>query len=772
MSGSSRVFGSRAKRLEDPALLRGKARFVDDIRLTGALHAAFLRSPFAHAAIRAIDASAALALPGVHAVLTMDDLKPHLVNQRLVVGMPSSAYKQDINRPALADGEVVHVGEPVAIVVADSRYLAEDAAVLVDVEYDPLPVVADARAALDAGAPTVHSSSPDNLVASFRVKFGDPDAAFAGAAHVFGESIKQHRGGSHSMECRGAAALYDENDDVLTLYSSTQAAHTARDIICDMLGRNENQVRIVTPDVGGGFGPKLVFYPEDVTVALAAILLKRPIRWAEDRREHFVATTQERDQFWDAEIAVDDDGKILGIRGSLVHDHGAYTARGVNLPYNSATTLPLAYMVPAYDMDVKLALTNKVPVTPVRGAGHPQGTFVMERLLDRVARELGIDRAEVRRRNLVPGDLMPYQKPMENRGGGAIVLDSGDYIACLDETLERAGYEGFRARQQAARGEGRFIGLGIANYVKGTGRGPFEAVTVRVGPSGKISVYSGAAAMGQSTQTMFAQIVAEQLGGDMDNIHVTTGDTRPISMGIGGSASRQAVTAGSSAHVAAEKVAAHMLEAAAEDLEIEGGEVRVRGVPDMKVTLAQVANAVAGTPGYALPGGIEPGMDATEAVVNDALTYANGTHAVEVEVDIETGRVDILRYIIVHDSGVLINPMIVDGQVIGGTAHGVGNTLYEWMGYDDDANPVTSTLAEYMLITAPEMPHIEIHHQISPTPQNPLGIKGVGECGVVPASAAIVSAIDDALAEYDIHFNHIPVTPSDIVGAVAAARKG
>ena len=774
---SGRVFGNREKRLEDPALLRGRGRFVDDLRLPGALHAAFLRSPFAHAAIRGIDAAAALALPGVHAVYTMDDLRPHLVNERLVVGMPSAAYKQDINRPALADGEVVHVGEPVAVVVAESRYLAEDAAALIEVDYDPLPVMADARTALEEGAPKAHSASPDNLVASFRVVFGDIDAAFAGAAHVFAESFRQHRGGSHSMECRGAAARYDTGDDLLTLWSSTQAAHTARDIICDMLGRDENGVRIVTPDVGGGFGPKLVFYPEDVVVSLAAILLQRPVTWAEDRREHFVGTTQERDQYWETEIAVDADGKILGIRGTLIHDHGAYTARGVNLPYNSATTLPLAYMVPAYDMDVKLALTNKVAVTPVRGAGHPQGTFVMERLLDRVARELGLDRAEVRRRNLVPGALMPYEKPMQNRSGGGIVLDSGDYIACLDETLERAGYAGFETRRAAARAEGRRIGIGIANYVKGTGRGPFEAVTVRIGPSGRISVYSGAAAMGQSTHTMFAQIVAEQLGGDMENVSVVTGDTRPISMGIGGSASRQAVTAGSSAHVAAIKVrekalkvAAHMLEASEEDLEIEGGVIRVRGVPDMKVTLSQVANAVAGTPGYALPGGIEPGMEATEHVVNDALTYANGTHAVEVEVDIETGRVSILRYVIVHDSGVLINPMIVDGQVIGGTAHGIGNTLYEWMGFDADANPVTSTLAEYMLVTAPEVPPIEIHHQISPTPQNPMGIKGVGECGVVPASAAIVSAIDDALSEYGIHFNHIPVTPSEIVGAVAAAQ--
>ena len=544
-----------------------------------------------------------------------------------------------------------------------------------------------------------------------------------------------------------------------------------------MTGHDENQLRVITPDVGGGFGPKLVVYQEDIVLTLATRMINRPIKWVEDRREHFVATTQERDQYWEAEIAVDSQGKILGIKSDVIHDHGAFTARGVNLPYNAAETIPLPYEVPAFSTHVRLALTNKVPVTPVRGAGHPQGVFVMERLMDRVASELGIERDEVRRRNLIPGDMMPYEKPLKTRGGMPVLLDSGDYPVCQQSALDKADWSGFRARQEKALSEGRYIGIGLANYVKGTGRGPFESVTVRIGPSGKIHVYTGGTAIGQGTRTMMAQIVGEKFGGDMENITVTAGDTGTISLGIGTSNSRLAVVAGSSAHVAAEKVrekalkvAAHMLEASEEDLEIENGAIHVRGVPELEVTLGQVAHAVAGTPGYALPGGIEPGMEATEHVVLDNLAFACGTAVVEVEVDIETGGVEVLKYVIAHDSGTIINPMIVDGQVQGGTAHGIGNTLFEWMGYDADANPVTTNFAEYLLVSATEMPDIDIIHHESPSPLNPLGVKGVGECGVVPAPSAIISAVEDALKPFQIHLTRAPLMPSDIIQAIAKAN--
>jgi carbon-monoxide dehydrogenase large subunit len=772
-----KVFGTRAKRLEDPTLLRGEANFIDDIRLPGMLQAAFVRSPFAHAAINGINTDAALAHPGVHAVFTMDDIRPHLINERLVVGMPSASYKQNRDRPALAYDEVTYVGEPVAVVIADNRYIAEDAATLVDVDYNPLPASADCRDAMAPGAPVAHRDAEHNLLAEFNMDYGDVAGAFANAAHTFSESLWIHRGGSHSIECRGCVASFDEFADQVTLWSSTQMPHSLRTTFTDMTGHNENQIRVITPDVGGGFGPKLVVYQEDIVLTLATRMINSPIKWAEDRREHFITTTQERDQYWEAEIAVDEEGLILGIKSAVIHDHGAFTARGVNLPYNAAETIPLPYEVPAFSTHVRLALTNKVPVTPVRGAGHPQGVFVMERLMDRVASELGIERDEVRRRNLIPGDKMPYEKPLKTRGGMPVVLDSGDYPVCQQSALDKADWAGFRARQKQARAEGRYIGIGLANYVKGTGRGPFESVTVRIGPSGKIHVYTGGTAIGQGTHTMMAQIVGEKFGGDMENITVTAGDTGTISLGIGTSNSRLAVVAGSSAHVAAEKVrdkalkvAAHMLEASEEDLEIENGEIHVRGVPDLKVTLGQVAHAVGGTPGYALPGGIEPGMEATEHVVLDNLAFACGTAVVEVEVDIETGGVKILNYVISHDSGTIINPMIVDGQVQGGTAHGIGNTLYEWMGYDADANPVTTNFAEYLLISSTEMPNIDIIHHESPSPLNPLGVKGVGECGVVPAPSAIISAVEDALKPFDVHLTRAPLMPSEIIEAIAGAK--
>jgi carbon-monoxide dehydrogenase large subunit len=776
-SASGKVQGASVARLEDPALLRGQGRFVDDIRLPGMLHAAFVRSPHAHAAIRGIDKTAALALPGVTAVLTLADLRPYLRNERLVVGLPSPSYKQERNRPALAGDEVVHVGEPVAVVVAADRYVAEDAAALVAVDYAPLPAVADCRAALAPEAPKVHNDAPHNLLAEFGMGYGDVDRAFAGAAHVFGESFWMHRGGSHSIECRGVVAVHDTLEDKLTLWCSTQMPHALMRVLVDMLGRDESRVRVVTPDLGGGFGPKLVSYSEDVVIGVAALITGRPVKWIEDRREHFIATTQERDQYWDIEIAVDAEAHILGVRGSFIHDHGAYTARGVNLGSNSAETVTLPYEVPAYKMTVKLALTNKVPVTPVRGAGHPQGVFAMERLLDRVARELEFDRAEVRRRNLIPAAKMPYTKQLKTRGGMQVVLDSGDYPRCQQEACARAGWDGFRARQGAAREIGRYIGIGLANFTKGTGRGPFEGVTVRIGPSGRIHVSSGATAMGQSTRTMLAQIVAEELGGDLSNIIVTAGDTDGIPLGIGGSNSRQTVTAGSSAHLAARKVrqkalkvAAFLLKAAEPDLEIVGGEVRVMVAPGRRIGLGRVAHAVAGTPGYALPGEVEPGMEATEYFVVDDMAYANGSAVAEVEVDVETGAVRILRYVIAHDCGRILHPAIVDGQILGGAAHGVGNALYERMEFDADGQPLTTNLGDYLLVTATEMPPVEIIHHESPSPLNPLGVKGVGECGVVPAPAAIISAVEDALAHLGVHLAQAPVSPAELHSLIRRAR--
>lgn len=771
--------GDAIRRLEDHDLLRGCGRFIDDLMLPQMLHAAFVRSVHAHALIRNVDTTAARSSPGVHAVLTLADLRPHLRTDRLVVGLPSPSYKQDINRPVLATDEVVHVGEPIALVVAESRYLAEDAAALVAVDYEPLPAAADCRDALIDGAPRVHRAGAHNLLAELDMQFGDVGQAFAQAAHVFRETLWQHRGGGHSIECRGSVAAYDRFADQLTLWSSTQMPHAARQILCELLGRDENAVRVITPDVGGGFGPKLVFYPEDAAVTVAALMLERPVKWIEDRLEHFVGSVQERDQYWDIEIAVDAEARVLGVRGSMIHDHGAYTARGVNLPFESAQTVTLPYEIPAYRLQVKVALTNKTPVAPVRGAGQPQGVFAMERLLDRVARELRLDRAEVRARNLVRGDAMPRTKPLRTRGGMQVVLDSGDYPRCQRDAMAAIGWPAFRDRQTRARAQGRYLGIGLANFVKGTGRGPFEAVTVRVGPSGKVHVYTGAAAMGQGTRSMLAQVVAAELGGDVANVTVTAGDTASIALGLGGFNSRQAVMAGTSAHLAAVTVrdkvlaiAGEIIEAAPADLELVGSAVRVRGVPEKRVELGKIAKAVAGTAGFKLPAGMQPGLEATEHPVMDDMAYANGTAAVELEVDVATGQVVVHRFVIVHDCGRMINPLLVDGQVIGGAAHGLGNALFEWMGFDAAGQPVTGTLAEYLLVSAPEVPRIEIVHHESPTPLNPLGVKGVGECGVLPTAAAIVSAIEDALAPFGVHVAEAPISPQRIVQLLRAGRNG
>jgi carbon-monoxide dehydrogenase large subunit len=775
---ANKVFGNRVKRLEDPALLRGQGRYVDDIRMSGMTHAAFVRSPFPHAILTRIDKTAAEALDGVIAVYTFDDLRPHLTQDLLPVEFPSGVPDADNAGPQiLIKQEAMYAGECVAIVIAESRHIAEDAIALVEMDWDPLPAVGNCKLGLEPDAPKAKLNSDSNLMMEMLQEYGEVDAAFEAAAHVFHESIWQHRGSGHPIECRGAVGRHSPIDGKITLWTSTQMPNLIHSFIVKLLGVDEQMVRIITPDVGGGFGPKFLFYSEEIVVALSAKLCGRPVKWTEDRREHFVAAVQERDQYWEAEIAVDDDGIIKGVRGVLIHDHGAYTAQGITLPYNAATCIPGPYKVPNYRMEQKLVFTNMVPCAPVRGASHPQGTFVMERLMDRAARELGMDRVEIREKNMIQGAEMPYTKPLKTRAGVNITYDSGDFPKSQKMALEAADYAGFKDRQRAARAEGRYLGIGIAFGVKGTGRGPFETATVRIGTSGKISVYTGAAPMGQGTRTMMSQIVAEQLGGDMDNIEVVAGDTAPIPMGMGGFGSRQTITAGSSAHLAAIevrekalKVAAHLLEASEEDLEIEGTEIRVKGVPDMKVSLGQVAHAVAGTPGYALPGGITPGMESTQNFMTDPLAYCYGCHVCEVEVDPETGGVKILDYAIVHDSGVLINPMIVLGQIQGGVAHGIGNAMFEWMGYDEDAQPVTTNFGEYLLPSAPEIPRFDIQFLESPSPLNPLGVKGVGEGSTVPAAAAVISAIEDALSPFGVHIAEAPITPGRLVELVRASQ--
>jgi aerobic carbon-monoxide dehydrogenase large subunit len=769
-------FGASVKRKEDPALLTGRGRYVDDIHLPGMLEVVVLRSPHAHAMIRGIDKRRALALPGVHAVVTHADLPESMRRQTVPLLVPSPAIKQVYMPYCLAKDEACFVGEPVALVVAESRYIAEDAAALVDVDYEPLPAIADCAAALAPDAPLVHSDASSNLGAHIALNVGNAEAAFAGAAHVFRERIFQHRGGPFFMECRGMIAVPDPVSDALTIYVSSQGPHRHKRVLLDLLDWADHQLRIVTPDVGGGFGPKGSFYAEYGALAAAALQVRRPLKWIEDRKENFVSTQQERDQYWDIEIAVDEDARILGIRGTIKHDAGAYMPWGVVLPWIAATTVPGPYVIPNFKLDVLCAFTNKVPTSPVRGAGRPEAAVVMERLVDRVAHETKLDRAEVRRRNFIQPSQMPYKVGIIFRDGRPVTYDSGDYPTCQAQALKAAGYEDFRARQAAARSQGRYIGLGFGNAVEATGLGPYESATARVSTSGKITVYTGATPQGQSHKTTLAQIAADHFGCTPDDITIVTADTAATGLGVGSFAARTAVNAGSSVHLAAKaaadkirQFAASMMEVAEEDIELENGFAKVAG-SDMKKSFREIAAVAVGMPGFSMAGGPAPGLEATSHFTPDQSTYSNGTHVAEVEVDVETGEVKILRYVVMHDCGHVINPMVVEGQVVGGVIHGVGNAFFEHMLYDAGAQPTSTTFADYLLPIATDSPNVEVLHMETPSPLNPLGLKGAGEGGTIPAIATLISAVEDALSPFGVRLAEAPITPARIVALLTEAK--
>lgn len=765
----ARTFGARVARLEDPRLLVGRGAFTDDFHLRGALEAAFVRSPHGHARVRGVDVSAARAHPGVAAAYAAADLPASLGDATVPFQVPNPAISQPFQQRLLENEEVCFAGEPVALVVADSRYAAEDAAGLVKVDYEPLPGVSDCKDALAEGAPPAHASASGNEAACFTVGYGDVAAAFAAADVVHREEFRVHRGGGFAIENRAVLAEHDEVDDRVTIWSATQSPFLVKRNVVDMLGWDSERVRVVAPDVGGGFGPKTVYYVEEALIPFVARDLGRPVKWIEDRRENFLATNMERDQYWDVEIAAAADGALLGARGTMIHDTGAHLPWGVISPYISATTFPGPYVLPAYELEARVALTNKVAVTPVRGAGRPQAVFAMERLLDRLAAKLGMDRVEIRRRNFVPAEGMPYSVGLTFRDGKPMIYDSGDYPRCQEEALKLADYAGFPRRRERARKEGRRIGIGVANYVEGTGLGPFEGATVRIQPSGRICVYTGGGDSGQGHWTTLAQVCADKFGVAPEEVDVQKGDTGKIAAGVGTFASRIAVNAGSSTHLAALEVrekaikaAAHMLEAAEEDLDIENGRVVVAG-SDVSVGLAEIAQAVRGMPGFSLPGGVEPGLEATRYFSPSQSSYCNGTAVVEVEVDPGTGAVAILDYAMAHDSGTLINPFVVDGQVQGAVVHGVGNALLERMLYDDEGGPLTATFADYLLPSSVGSPAAKVVHVESPTPLNPLGVKGAGEGGAIPAAAAIVSAVEDALSDWNATFDAAPLTPDMIV---------
>ena len=644
---SYKVIGQPVARIEDDALIRGGGKFVGDIQLPGTLEAAFVRSTFAHARIKSVDLSAARAAPGVHAVLAFEDLRPLLTQDRLPLELRLEVLPPNITPYPLAKDEVVFVGEAIGVVIAESRYLAEDAATMVAVEYEPLPPVSDCSRAIEPGAPRADTRKASNIVKEFRQAYGNVVAAFDSAPHRAELRLKTHRGVAHPMEGRAVLANYDALEDRLTVWDSTEESHDVRGLLITLLGLNENQIRVIAPDVGGGFGCKHLMYPEEVVIAAASRMLRRPVKWIEDRREHFLSSIHERDQYWDMQVAFDGEGRLLGMRGRMIHDQGAYTPRGTNLPTNASTALPGPYLLPALDLHVIVAETNKVATIPIRGAGYPSANFAMERLLDRIARELKLDRAEVRRRNLIPPDKMPYDTGLSARSGSPIVYDSGDYPKMMATCLEAIDYAGFPERQKSARIQGRFLGIGMAMGLKGTGRGPFESATVRIDRSGKVSVFTGAVAIGQGLKTALAQICAEQLGVEPAAITVIAGDTGAISLGLGAFASRQTVMGGSAVHVAAVavrekalKIAAEMLEVGVDDLELRDGRVEVKGVRDLGLSFQELGLTMAGVAGYKLPANSTPGLEHSHNFLNTSLTYAGAALAVELEVDPETGRIE------------------------------------------------------------------------------------------------------------------------------------
>ncbi len=769
---TTRYFGAPVPRNEDRRLLTGQALFVDDVELPGMLHAAVLRSQVAHARIRTIDVSAALRRKGVVAVYTAHDLGAYWQPGPLLVPPPPIAgitFNQRTQVP-LARDKVRHVGEPLALVIAESRYLAEDALADIAVDLEPVPAVVDLEQALAGDSVLVHDDVGSNVAAHVRQRKGDYAAAVARADHVIRRRLTYDRGASSPIETRGVVAQWDARANQLTVWDTTQAPVFIRNGLAGMLGLSERQVRVIAPFVGGGFGPKIMmFYPEEVLLPWAAMRLNRPIKWIEDRLEHFFATTHERSQIHDAEIALTRDGRILGIKDVFLHDTGAYDPYGLTVPINSQCTLLGPYVVPSYDSTFTAVFTNLPIVTPYRGAGRQHGVFVMERLLDIAARELGLDRAEIRRRNFIPPDAFPYDNEIIYQDFAPLEYDSGNYAPVLDQALAAIGYAEFLSDEQPRlRAEGRHVGIGIACYVEGTGIGPYEGAKVQVQANGKVSVATGIGTQGQGHFTSFAQIAADQVGVDVRDVDVVTGDTDQFYWGAGTFASRGAVVAGNAVNEASKvvrqkilKLAAEQFECAETDLEIQDGKVSIAGVPDRSISLGALAQAANPMRGAVKPG-TEPGLESTQYFGPPRGATASGVHAMIVELDPETLMLTIRRYVVVHDCGTVINPLILAGQIHGGVAQGIGNAWLEQLVFDEAGQLLNASLADYLVPTALDVPRMEIAHMVTTSPLNPLGIKGAGEAGAIPAGALFAQAIEDALAlpAKGVEIREIPLGPS------------
>ena len=763
----SAAFGASIKRREDPRLITGRGTYVDDIKMVGMLHIAMVRSPYAHANITSIDTSAASAADGVVAVYTGEDLAEQLGSLPCGWVVPDTI---EVPHPPLAIGKVRCVGDAVAAIVADNPTAAADAAALVDVGYDVLPAAVNAEAATKDGAPQVHDDAPNNVGFEWEVGGGDVDAAAASAEVRVSERIVNQRLIPNSMEGRAVVADYNPGTNHVTLWTSSQIPHLVRLLMALVTGHPEHQIRVISPDVGGGFGCKLYLYAEEVIAFAIAKALGRPVKWTEERQENYLATTHGRDHIGDWEIMGNRDGTITGIRGTVYANMGAYLSTfAPAIPtYLFGLMLGGPYKIENVHCKVIGVFTNTTPVDAYRGAGRPEATYVVERMLDRFAAEIGMDPVEVRRKNLIP----PFEDGYDVATG--VTYDSGNYEKALDLALSMLGYEDFRKEQEEARKNGRYIGVGLSTYVEICGMAPsavayalgaragvWESSLVRVHPTGKVTVYSGASGHGQGHETTFAQLAASELGVPIEDVGVVESDTAQVQQGTGTFGSRSAVVGGTAIHMSVEKIkdkakqiAAHMLEASPEDIVYEDGQLFVQGAPTEAKSFQEVALAAYWYDG--LPEGLEPGLEATSIYDPKNFTWPFGTHICVVEIDPDTGDTKVLRYVAVDDVGNVINPMIVEGMVHGGVAQGLGQALWEEAVYDDDGQLITGSMLDYAIPQAASLPSFETARTVTPSPTNPLGVKGAGETGTIAASPAVINAVVDALSPFGVKHIDMP----------------
>jgi len=771
--------GMRVLRKEDPRLITGTATYTDDIVLPGMVYAQFVRSPHAHARIKRVDTAKAKQAPGVVAVLSGADAAA-TGTLPLFVNVPG--IKQSKHFPIAAD-KVRYAGDAVAVVVADSHAAARVAAALVDVEYELLPVVVDGEKALAPGAPIIHEDLGTNLACTYPFKGGDIDKAFADAEIVVKQRLVNQRLIPNAMEPRSVVAKIDGNE--LTLWSTTQIPHFVQLFVAINLGIPQNHVRVIAPEVGGGFGSKLNVYAEELVVPFLARQLGRPVKWTEDRREGYLATTHGRDMVHDVELAAKRDGTLLGLRVRTVANIGGYLQAFAPV---SATILhvfitPGAYHLPAYDCEVKVAYTNTTPIDAYRGAGRPEAAYIIERIMDRLADEIGMDPAEVRRKNFVKPDAFPYTTV------STLVYDSGDYAKALDLAIERSDYKGFAKRRDETERRGWYRGIGLSSYVEicglapskanaalGIGWGGYESARIRVNPLGTVQVWTGTSPHGQGHETSWSQIVADQFGIRPDDIEVLHGDTlESPGMGVGTFGSRSLAVGGIAVHKAAQRIrekvirlAAHLLEASPDDVVFEGGKLFVKGVPEKSKAFGEVVFQLYLAAN--LPDGMEPGLESIVYHDPENFTYPFGTHVCEVEIDPETGAVEIVRYTAVDDCGVQINPMIVEGQLHGGIVQAIGQALYEGAVYDENGQLLTGSMMDYHVPTAADVPSFTLDHTVTPSPVNALGVKGIGEAGTIGAAPAVVNAVMDALSSIGVKHLDMPLTPERVWRAIRAAK--